>query len=86
RHPQSLAPAPSRSEARPRAELRRHRAVVGHQPRRPAERPPTPHPGRARPRLGDLMIHVEHLQKRYGDQQAVQDLSFDVAPGALYAL
>jgi len=32
------------------------------------------------------MIHVEHLQKSYGDQQAVRDLSFDVAPGELYAL
>ncbi len=27
------------------------------------------------------MLHVEHLQKRYGDVEAVGDLSFDVAAG-----
>ena len=31
--------------------------------------------------MGDPMLHVEHLKKRYGDVEAVGDLSFDVAAG-----
>ena len=39
-------------------------------------------PRRARERaelMGDPMLHVEHLKKRYGDVEAIGDLSFDVA-------
>jgi NitT/TauT family transport system ATP-binding protein len=33
--------------------------------------------------MGDPMLHVEHLRKRYGDVEAVGDLTFDVAAGEL---
>ncbi len=31
-------------------------------------------------------IHVEHVSKSYGDFQAVQDLTFDVFPGEIFAM
>ena len=31
-------------------------------------------------------IHVEHISKRFGDTQAVKDISFEVAPGEIFGL
>ncbi len=31
-------------------------------------------------------IHIAHLEHRYGDRRAIQDLSLDVAPGEFFAL
>ena len=31
-------------------------------------------------------IHVEHISKRFGDTQAVKDISFDVVPGEIFGL
>jgi sulfate-transporting ATPase len=46
-------------------------------------------PGRAQivipagPRLGDLVIETDHLQKGYGDRLLVDDLSFKLPPGGI---
>jgi ABC-2 type transport system ATP-binding protein len=31
-------------------------------------------------------IHVEHISKRFGDTQAVKDVSFEVVPGEIFGL
>jgi ATP-binding cassette ChvD family protein len=38
------------------------------------------------PRLGDVVIRAEHLQKGFGDRLLVEDLSFDVPPGAIVGM
>ncbi len=35
------------------------------------------------PRLGDIVIHAENVSKGYGDRLLVEDLTFDVPPGAI---
>ena len=35
------------------------------------------------PRLGDIVIRSEHVSKGYGNQLLVEDLTFDVQPGAI---
>ncbi|MHB8341592.1 MAG: ATP-binding cassette domain-containing protein [Mycobacteriales bacterium] len=36
-------------------------------------------------RLSEPAVHVEHLSKRFGDVEAVRDVSFDVSPGEIFA-
>ena len=36
--------------------------------------------------MGDSILELEHLSKRYGDHLAVDDLSFEVPRGAVYGL
>jgi len=38
------------------------------------------------PRLGDLVIEVEHLRKGYGDRLLIDDLSFKAPPGAVVGI
>ncbi len=38
------------------------------------------------PRLGDLVIEVEHLKKGYDDRLLIDDLSFRVPPGAIVGI
>jgi len=38
------------------------------------------------PRLGDLVIEVDHLRKGYGDRLLIEDLSFQVPPGAIVGI
>jgi len=38
------------------------------------------------PRLGKTVIHAEHLVKAYGDKLLIDDLSFDVPPGAIVGI
>ena len=38
------------------------------------------------PRLGDLVIEVEHLRKGYGDRLLIEDLDFQVPPGAIVGI
>ena len=38
------------------------------------------------PRLGDVVIKAQGLQKGYGDKLLVEDLSFDVPPGAIVGI
>ena len=38
------------------------------------------------PRLGDVVIRADHLQKGYGDRLLIDDLSFDVPPGAIVGI
>ena len=38
------------------------------------------------PRLGDVVIRADHLQKGFGDTLLVEDLSFDVPPGAIVGI
>jgi ATP-binding cassette ChvD family protein len=38
------------------------------------------------PRLGDVVIRAEHLQKGFGDKLLIDDLSFDVPPGAIVGI
>ena len=38
------------------------------------------------PRLGDVVIRAEGLQKGYGDTLLIDDLSFDVPPGAIVGI
>jgi sulfate-transporting ATPase len=38
------------------------------------------------PRLGKTVIHAEHLTKAYGEKLLVDDLSFDVPPGAIVGI
>ncbi|MEO7385330.1 MAG: energy-dependent translational throttle protein EttA, partial [Gammaproteobacteria bacterium] len=38
------------------------------------------------PRLGDLVIEVNHLRKGYGDRLLIEDLSFQVPPGAIVGI
>ena len=35
------------------------------------------------PRLGSKVINVEHVSKRYGDKVLLEDLSFEIPPGAI---
>lgn len=35
------------------------------------------------PRLGDLVVEVEHLKKGYGDRLLIDDLSFSLPPGGI---
>ena len=37
----------------------------------------------AGPRLGDLVVEAEHLQKGFGDQLLIDDLSFKLPPGGI---
>ncbi|HKK50896.1 MAG TPA: energy-dependent translational throttle protein EttA, partial [Myxococcota bacterium] len=38
------------------------------------------------PRLGDVVIRAEHLSKGYDDKLLIEDLSFDVPPGAIVGI
>jgi ATP-binding cassette ChvD family protein len=38
------------------------------------------------PRLGDVVIRADHLQKAYGDRLLIEDLSFDIPPGAIVGI
>ncbi|MBN8279752.1 MAG: energy-dependent translational throttle protein EttA [Gammaproteobacteria bacterium] len=38
------------------------------------------------PRLGDLVIEVNHLRKGYGDRLLIEDLSFQFPPGAIVGI
>ena len=38
------------------------------------------------PRLGDVILEVEHVSKRYGDQLLLDDLSFSVPRGAIVGI
>jgi sulfate-transporting ATPase len=38
------------------------------------------------PRLGKTVIHAEHLTKAFGDNLLIDDLSFDVPPGAIVGI
>ena len=38
------------------------------------------------PRLGDLVIEVNHLRKGFGDRLLIDDLSFQVPPGAIVGI
>jgi sulfate-transporting ATPase len=38
------------------------------------------------PRLGKTVIHAEHLTKAFGDNLLIEDLSFDVPPGAIVGI
>src|SRR5438105_4179204 len=35
---------------------------------------------------GEPLIRVEHVDKRFGETQAVNDVSFDVQPGSIFGL
>jgi energy-dependent translational throttle protein EttA len=35
------------------------------------------------PRLGDVVVQVEHVQKGFGDRLLVEDLTFDLPPGGI---
>jgi ATP-binding cassette ChvD family protein len=37
----------------------------------------------AGPRLGDVVVRAEHVQKGFGDRLLVEDLSFDLPPGGI---
>src|SRR5690606_17562235 len=38
------------------------------------------------PRLGDKVIEIDHLKKRYGDRVLIEDLSFKVPKGAIVGI
>ena len=38
------------------------------------------------PRLGDLVIEIQHLRKGYGDRLLIEDLNFQVPPGAIVGI
>jgi ATP-binding cassette ChvD family protein len=38
------------------------------------------------PRLGDVVIQADHVQKAFGDKLLVDDLTFDVPPGAIVGI
>jgi ATP-binding cassette ChvD family protein len=38
------------------------------------------------PRLGDLVIEINHLRKGYGDRLLIEDLGFQVPPGAIVGI
>ena len=38
------------------------------------------------PRLGDLVIEVTHLRKGYGDRLLIEDLNFQIPPGAIVGI
>lgn len=38
------------------------------------------------PRLGDIVLEVEHLQKSFGDELLIEDLSFSVPRGAIVGI
>jgi len=38
------------------------------------------------PRLGDLVIEINHLRKGYGDRLLIEDLSYQIPPGAIVGI
>jgi ATP-binding cassette ChvD family protein len=38
------------------------------------------------PRLGDMVLEVDHVSKGYGDTMLIEDLSFSVPPGAIVGI
>ena len=38
------------------------------------------------PRLGDMVIEFDHVQKGFGDQLLIEDLSFSVPKGAIVGI
>jgi len=38
------------------------------------------------PRLGDIVVRAEHVSKGYGDRLLLEDLTFDVPPGAIVGI
>jgi sulfate-transporting ATPase len=38
------------------------------------------------PRLGDLVVEINHLRKGFGDQLLIEDLSFQIPPGAIVGI
>ena len=38
------------------------------------------------PRLGDLVIEINHLRKSFGDRLLIEDLSFQIPPGAIVGI
>ena len=76
--------APKARQAKGKARLRAYDDLLNAQTR--AKRDPNEvfiPPG---PRLGDLVIEAEHLQKAFGDNLLIDDLSFKVPKGAIVGI
>ena len=76
--------APKARQAKGKARLRAYEELLNEQTRakRDANEVFIP-PG---PRLGDLVIEAEHLQKGYGDKLLIEDLSFKVPKGGIVGI
>ncbi|MGH9101783.1 MAG: energy-dependent translational throttle protein EttA [Acidimicrobiales bacterium] len=75
--------SPRARQAKGRARLNAYEALVAQASSAPerSELPGILIP--AGPRLGDLVLEVEHLVKGYGDRLLVDDLSFSLPPGGI---
>ena len=76
--------SPKARQAKSKARLSRFQELVSqeYQTRQETQEIYIP-PG---PRLGDLVIEVNHLRKAFGDRLLIDDLSFQVPPGAIVGI
>jgi len=73
--------APRARQAKSKARIQAYEALAAQQESRVSEGveiviPPGP-------RLGDVVVEVEHLRKGYGDRLLIDDLSFSLPPGGI---
>ena len=79
--------APKARQAKGKARLARLRQAAGRGRSRPGRRPASSRssspPG---PRLGDVVIEVDHLRKGFGDRLLVEDLSFSLPKAGIVGI
>ncbi len=76
--------APKARQAKGKARLRAYDELLNEQTRQ--KRDPNEIFIPSGPRLGDLVIEAEHLQKAFGDNLLIDDLSFKVPKGAIVGI
>ncbi|TVR83789.1 MAG: energy-dependent translational throttle protein EttA [Rhodospirillales bacterium] len=76
--------SPRARQAKSRARVAAYEALLAEARDRPVGTAQITIP--AGPRLGDLVIEAEHVQKAYGDRLLIDDLGFRVPPGAIVGI
>jgi ATP-binding cassette ChvD family protein len=76
--------APKARQAKGKARLHAYEELLNEQTRQKRDASEIFIP--AGPRLGDLVIEAEHLQKAFGDKLLVDDLSFKIPKGAIVGI
>jgi sulfate-transporting ATPase len=76
--------APKARQAKGKARLRAYDELLNEQSRQ--KRDPTEIFIASGPRLGDVVIEADHLQKAFGDNLLIDDLSFKIQKGAIVGI
>src|SRR6185436_2918221 len=76
--------APKARQAKGKARLRAYEELLNESTRQKRDASEVFIP--AGPRLGDLVIEAEHLQKGFGDKLLIDDLSFKVPKGGILGI